>query len=169
MAWFFWKSPLFCCTAYLSLSPLYSWSVPAWTTGCMVTLTVRVILGVWTWDYLHGDTRDKGKNWDPNARNEISMWTSWGSHDGTWRIGDHSPPDCLWAAKGRPEGLGIHVLTQQWQPQFVEIELMREALAAPACFSSSWGSPSDSGLASAANRPALPGLPARSRKWEQGL
>ena len=94
----------------------------------------------------------------------------WDSHYSTWHIADHSPPDCLWAAKGRPEGLGIHVLTQQQQqPQFVEIELMSEALAAPDCFSLSWGSASDSGLASAVHRPALPGLPAQSRKWEQGL
>lgn len=40
-----------------------------------------MILDVWTWrDYLHGDTQDKGKNWDPNVRNEVSMWTSPEAH-----------------------------------------------------------------------------------------
>lgn len=40
-----------------------------------------MILDVWTWrDYLRGDTQDKGKNWDPNVRNEVSMWTSPEAH-----------------------------------------------------------------------------------------
>ena len=40
-----------------------------------------MILDFETWrDYLRGDTRDKGKNWDPNVRNEIFMWTSCETH-----------------------------------------------------------------------------------------
>ena len=40
-----------------------------------------MILDIETWgDYLRGDTWNKGKNWDPNVRNEIFMWTSREAH-----------------------------------------------------------------------------------------
>ena len=154
--------------------PLLFLKCPSLTTGCMVTLTFRSTLydsrrwdleRLSAWGY-SGQREELGSKCEER---DFHVDLLWDSHDSTWHIADHSPPDCLWAAKGRPEGLGIHVLTQQQQPQFVEIELMSEALAAPDCFSLSWGSASDSGLASAVHRPALPGLPVRSRKWEQGL
>ena len=57
-----------------------------------------MILDVETWkDYLRKDTWDKGKNRDPHVRNEMLMWTS---RDGTWHVGDRSPPDCLLQATG---------------------------------------------------------------------